>query len=76
MLDAISGDGFDLNLQSIHDTYLRQTKGDRAKLAKLKEDTDLNSKKLAGKQAKLDEITAEEKQIKEQMGLTGLRPVR
>eukprot|EP01043_Picozoa_sp_COSAG02_P013624 COSAG02_NODE_548_length_20472_cov_5.958524_14_plen_1411_part_00 len=67
MLNAISGDGFDLNLQSIHDTYHRQTKGDRTELAKLRQDTEVLSTVLAAKQAKLDAVLAEEKQIKDQM---------
>ena len=62
-----SFDGFDLNLQSIHDTYHRQTQGDREKLAKLKPETDLLSKKLDKKQAQLDRVLAEEKEVRDKM---------
>lgn len=67
MLDAISGDGFDLNLQSIHDTFNRQTKGDRTTLAKLQQETAFISGKVDKKQAKLDKILAIEKEIKASM---------
>lgn len=66
MLGAIASTtgGFDLNLQSIHDTYDRQTKEDRATLAKLSKETAFITEKLTIKQARLDQILSSEAHIK------------